>query len=83
MSVIPQTPRASPPPLGPLPAEDLKWSPDPSPTHAPPPPHPLTTNPRSAPGHDIAEILLKVALKHQKSNPSVFVVKRYKKTFLH
>jgi hypothetical protein len=44
MSVIPQTPRASGglSPLGPLPglclgpAGDLKRSPDPSPTHAPP-----------------------------------------------
>ena len=55
MSVIPKIPRASGggfAPLGPLPgfypgpAGDLKRSPDPSPTHAPP----LTTNPGSAPG---------------------------------
>ena len=52
MSVIPKIPRASGAlaPLGPLPgfcpgpAEDLKRSPGPSPTHAP-----LTTNPGSAP----------------------------------
>ena len=52
MSVIPQTPqsfRGAYPPLRPLPglclepAEDLKRSPEPSPTHAP-----LTTNPGSA-----------------------------------
>ena len=55
MSVIPKIPRASggKAPLGTLPgfypgpAGDLKRSPDPSPTHAPPP---LTTNPGSAPG---------------------------------
>ena len=41
--------------LGPLPGlclrptGDIKWSPDPSPTHAHAPP-PLTTNPGSAPG---------------------------------
>ena len=53
MSVIPQTPRASEglvppgPPTGALPWTRWgPWSPDPSPTHAPPP---LTTNSGSAP----------------------------------
>ena len=53
--LIPKIPRASggKAPLGPLPgfysgpAGDLKRSPDPSPTHAPP----LTTNPGSAPDY--------------------------------
>ena len=62
--LIPQTPElrgASPPGSLPElclgPSEDHKRSPDPWPTHAPPPP-PLTTNPGSAPDYPYYNRLL-------------------------
>ena len=62
MSVIPQTPRASgaSPPWASYKdsAGDIKRSPDPSPTHAPP----LTTNPRSAPDYYMVLLALSDAV---------------------